>query len=586
MNDFSGTTSGARSQAIRAPVMADGYQIWFRGFLAGVSDTPGHAEAAIARARRHNGVGFQSDLLGEYSYALHEPDSGAWVMGHDALGLRQLFFALNSDGIAFASRLELLLDLTGAGPIDEDYIADMFAIGAHHGGRTPFTNIQRLVPGEALIVAPDRRLRRIITHCPSNTLVDHASHPERVAKLRDLLSSSVRDAMPASGTILSELSGGLDSSTVACLLADMAPARCEFLSTVFSESPKADETAWINVVRSRHALPWHGIDADRHQPFSSLPTVFQAEPSRALLLQGYYDAIDTTVRETRAASVLTGHGGDSVLFGDTPEPFFMADQLLDRPLELLASIKAWQRGTKIHRPFLYWLSRYGLTPKWRHQLGRRILASTRNGALPSWIGRDYAREAGLQDRLTRRFLPSSLNVGRAYYWERVRTSAFWLTTDIYHRAGAADYRSPLLSLPLVEFMASLPWREQLGPGVDRLLQREAMAGVLPEQTRSRRGKRGSDAAFYLGLRRSGAWHTLLTERPRIVERGYVERTRWSDAVEKARFGFVEDIGAFLWCCALECWLRSLESYRPSIQTSDMDLPALSDKVRHSSRRRR
>jgi asparagine synthase (glutamine-hydrolysing) len=567
MTPFAAIIGPSGARASRPPVTVDRCQVWVSGYIAGLQDAPGAAEAALVAEWRKAGAGFQSGVIGEYAYALHDPDRASWVLGHDALGLRQLFVAPYRGGLALASRLEDLLDITGTGALDEDYIADMFASGAHYGTRTPFAAIRRAGPGEALLVDGAGAVRSIVTHRPTSVGTAPMGREPAAERLRELLGVAVCDALSGTGAILAELSGGLDSSSVACLAADVAPERCQYLSTVFSETPRADERAWIDVVRRERDLPWHAVDANRHPPFAAIPSRFQAEPSRALLLQSYYEAVDRIVdkvaREMGGATVLTGHGGDSVLFGDTPEPFFLADELVRRPWMLVRAIATWQRRAAAPRPFSYWLNRYALAPRWRLMRGRRVLTPTRDGGTMGWMARDYSARARLAARGREAYLPSDLAAKDAYFWERIRTSAFWLTTDIYQRPGAPTYRSPLLSLPLVEFMAALPWQDQLEPDSDRPLQRAAMVGILPEQTRLRRGKRGSDAALYLALRRCTEWYDLLTERPRLAERGYVDRTRWREAVDKARFGHVEDIGAFLWCCAVEAWLQDAERHRPA-----------------------
>ena len=66
----------------------------------------------------------------------------------------------------------------------------------------------------------------------------------------------------------------------------------------------------------------------------------------------------------------------------------------------------------------------------------------------------------------------------------------------------------------------------------------ALAGILPEQTRTRRTKGGPDQAIYEGLRANRDVYELLTARPLIAQRGYVDQTAWRTAVQAAQFGHV------------------------------------------------
>ena len=124
-----------------------------------------------------------------------------------------------------------------------------------------------------------------------------------------------------------------------------------------------------------------------------------------------------------------------------------------------------------------------------------------------------------------------------------------------------DLRFPLLYRPLVEFMLGIPWEQKLRPECDRYLHRRAMTGILPEQVRLRTDKAGPEEAQFEGLRRDSPWLDLLLTRPRVVERGYVDARRWSEAVNQARFGRIVSMRHFIAAATLEVWLQQREEVR-------------------------
>jgi asparagine synthase (glutamine-hydrolysing) len=111
---------------------------------------------------------------------------------------------------------------------------------------------------------------------------------------------------------------------------------------------------------------------------------------------------------------------------------------------------------------------------------------------------------------------------------------------------------------LVEFMYALPPQQQVAPGRDRLLQRRALTGILPEEIRARRTKSGPAQAIYQGLRANRDVYQLLTDRPLLAQRGYVDQAAWRAAVQAAQFGVVRSSAAFEAAVSLELWLRQRE----------------------------
>jgi len=121
-----------------------------------------------------------------------------------------------------------------------------------------------------------------------------------------------------------------------------------------------------------------------------------------------------------------------------------------------------------------------------------------------------------------------------------------------------DIRYPLLYRPLVELIHSTPWRLRFNEVQNRVLQRQALREILPEKIRIRIDKRGPDEAFLEGLRKSTVFHALLTDHPRIVERGYVDEKLWIEAVNQGKFGAVPSFPCFLAAICIEIWLRQME----------------------------
>jgi len=268
--------------------------------------------------------------------------------------------------------------------------------------------------------------------------------------------------------------------------------------------------------------------------------------------------------------------GDAVFIGDGPEPYFLADMMPMQVGALAATVREWACAAQEQRPFAYWLRRYWAAPIIRRCAGRRVTPVL--FGLPAWLRCDYVRTMRLEHRRYRPQTPRGLSIGDEYFWERIWTTSHLASIDLYQRPGHDQCRSPLLYLPLVEFMLAVPWAEKLRPNRDRCLQRDALRGILPEKTRQRRGKSGSAQVFFNGLSHNPDWIDFLTTHCHLVERGYLDGDQWRLAVMRAKYGQASCFPYFLTACVLESWFKMLSKLKP-LATPDALDPSVGNHLR-------
>lgn len=561
----------ARLHRLPPPELHDGIAVLWRGFIANRDElireakleNPSDGEIFAAAYRRW-GDGLQARVLGEYAVAMYEHRTRTLLLTHDALGVMPLFYSYTADALTFSTHLEDLVETTGTGELDEEYIADYIAFGYDTGERTAYRSCRRLDLGKSLSWRNGRLgIRRTWdpSRIPPVRLASDAEYEER---LRVLLDEAVRAALRTDGPVWADLSGGLDSSTVLATAARAGTADLHAISFLFDGFRPADERPWIDTFRARYPIPWKGIDARRNPWFSELPRGFVAEPSWSMGCAALYRAFETVVRDGGGEVILTGVGGDQVFVGDRPVGSFRLDHLRRRCA-----------ADPDRRSSLFWFLDAVLQPTVNYYLGRRSVRVNEMERLPDWIEPVYTARRNLQQR--HRLLPYERcgSVGKQVYWDPV-AGICRMAGKCNRLSNSLEFRHPLLYRPLVEFMFAVPWEQKFRPGEDRSLQRRALAGILPEKIRNRTGKGRPGEAMHLGLASQSAWIEPLTLRPRIVERGYVRLEPWRRAVALARQGCERAISQFLSAATLEIWLQGLESKgnerRTPCRTPSLTLP--------------
>lgn len=553
----------------RAPRHESGLQVFSRGYVAnrrelqsefglsrGFDDAASNAKL-MACAYEKWGERLTEYVTGDFAVVIHDVARRRVLLAHDELGLMPLFYSASGQSIVVGTHLENIVAVTGIGTVDELYVYDFLRDGWHHGEHTPYTEVKRLVPGQNILWR-NTQITRLRVWTLDNIQPRSYRDPRDYEKeLRSLTSEAVGSALPSEGVCWCELSGGLDSSSVLAFAAASGRSEVEAFSHVFSRTSSADEQSWISELLEKYPVPWHSLDWDVYPPFSELPTGFYGEPIRASLQEAMEKRYAEMREEREVAVVLTGVGGDATFLGDSPKPYYLADLFRTGQLrQLWRELKRWSDASEEKRPVGHFLTRSVIRPWRRHR--SHALISCDPVALP-YLDERFASRFSQRGNLALD-VPAAASIAESYLQELVLRVAHWISLS--HQRMRDDFRHPLMHRPLIAFMQSVPWSEKLHPACDRLLQRRAFAGILPEKTLRRGNKPGPDELYYKSLDGSQKWIQLLTDRPRIVERGYVLLKPWVEEVERARQGKTAGIRFFFAGASLEAWLRQLEALGP------------------------
>ncbi len=518
---------------------------------AGEAATP---ESRALEAYRRHGDRLCRGLAGSYAVALHDRARGAFVLAVDPLGLKPVFYRRAGGLLAFSTRLS---HLAGESACETRYFADLLTRGEHTGTLTPFRGVLRLPPGASLVMARDGT-RLVAGGALDVAPADETDEVALDERFRDLLAEAVQTACAGSGPVACELSGGLDSSSVLAVACRVLPTSPTAVSYVYSRSRTADESVWIDRALAGSGAPSLRLDVDVCPPLSGDRTTASDLPSTIMLRPKWRTALAGSMEAAGATILLTGEGGDAVLWGGMPDPLFVADALrLGRMRTFWTEAKRWAEAERGQRSRLYGLAEYGARPLWRYWQGRAVMPATVR-PLPWLAGRPH----GSGDPA---WLGSGTSVGIAQALHFIGRSARLVGSFYEQLELGISVRHPLLYTPLVRFMLSLPWHQKRRPGVDRVLQRRALRGILPDAIRLRPGKGGSDQPWAEGLAGPDGWLAWLGERPCLAEMGLVDAQAWRIALKGMAVGDCASFFHLQAALSAEVWLRGVEARRGGIQ---------------------
>jgi asparagine synthase (glutamine-hydrolysing) len=473
---------------------------------------------------------FGDDMLahleGMFGFALWDARRRRLLLARDRLGIKPVYYWNQGARLAFSSEIKAFTALRGFGAaVDPDALAEYLAVGYATAPRTIFAGVAKLPPA-SMLVWQDGSLEIKSYWAPPADVDNGPSAVEWTERVRAELERAVADHMVSDVPLGAFLSGGIDSSAVATLMAKHSAEPLNTYSIGYRGSGAAEyynELSYARVVADRLG--------SRHREIEVEPQVASLLPKLIWHVEEPIcdSAIATTylVSELAAKSVkviLSGVGGDELFAGyNRYLGGFYARRYGQIPewarRRLLPKLAAWLPSGRQNR--LMDLARYtkrfiisdGLD--WREQYrlflalaDDDVLAALRRRGLPvGGLDRVLAAENG-SDELLR-----LLRVD----WQTQLAEDLLLLTDKMTMACSLECRVPFLDHRLVELAAAIPASRKLPDGRLKGLLKDVLRDVLPDSILERR-KRGFGAPV-------GAWfkRELAPLRGTLLAREAIER---------------------------------------------------------------
>ena len=203
------------------------------------------------------GDGMFEKLNGQFAIAVWDKRRKKLVLGRDRFGEKPLFYYRGSGGFCFASEAKAIFKsgLVSA-ELSPDALRHIFTFWTTVGDETVFRGVRQLLPGTCLILEEDRLLLK--PYWRMSFVPDSLGCADEAALTEELerrLVESVKNRLVADVPVSFYLSGGLDSSLIACIAERQCGAGLNTFSLTFDD-PAYDESAYqtslAGVLRSNH----------------------------------------------------------------------------------------------------------------------------------------------------------------------------------------------------------------------------------------------------------------------------------------------------------------------------------------------
>ncbi|HEX7350156.1 asparagine synthase (glutamine-hydrolyzing) [Brachybacterium sp.] len=446
-----------------------------------------HAEWGTAAYDRFNGM---------FAFAIHDAETGTVTVARDHFGIKPLYYWIDpaagegeSPRVVFGSEIRSLLAarVFEAAPDDRAVYRYLKFRVQDDDSRTFFAGVHRLMSGEVLEIRADGTEISSFTRLKEE-LREIAARPSRpydesvVDEYRERFQEAVRLRLQSEVPVGTSLSGGLDSSAVAAVIArhlreqpqdesfSAVGSRQNTFSAVFPRSSN-DEERYVDALleENRGQITAHKI---MPQPEAFLEDLhdFVRTQEEPIISTGPY-AQYAVMREAsqHVTVLLDGQGADEMMAGYNPYFYVYLRQL--RRQKRFTELASEVVGS---RDILRKLAR----TRFSGRTSVPMEALLNSGFVAEHSGE---RVTSIQDDLKERLLEDTFKASlpSLLRYEDKNTMRF-----------SIEGRVPFVDKELLKFLFSLDESAIIHDGWNKRILRESMDGILPDMISKRRNKIG------------------------------------------------------------------------------------------------
>ncbi|MEN6553064.1 MAG: lasso peptide isopeptide bond-forming cyclase [Methanobacterium sp.] len=452
----------------------------------------------ILKAYQKWGEKCPENLLGDFTFAIWDGAENKLFCARDHMGIKPFYYYLTDELFVFASEIKALFVVPEVPfQLNEEQVLNYLAMIYEDRIITSYKNIFRLPAASSFTITfQDSELHRYWELDP-NYEIHFDSDEEYANAFLEIFTEAVHCRLRSAFPVGSMLSGGLDSSSIACTAQTILNKKGKYslktFSGTFETVPESDERYFIEKAVDSYNFDPSFIEIDKISPlkdigdfllFRDQPMIY---PNTFMSWEIFRKASEEGVR-----IVFDGADGDAIVsFGNgfLPELFRTL-----RWKKLLFEINGQSKILNISSyKITFNILLYMLVPnilkrmkKFLQEFFREPRSKTRI------INPDFSNRMDLIKRSCEIY-KNDLKITEA------KTSHYHLLNSRYSQEVMEfidgicspfpiELRHPFYDKRLVEFCLAIPTEQKLWNGFDRVIMRRAMNNILPVEIQWRKRK--------------------------------------------------------------------------------------------------
>ncbi len=519
----------------------------------------------VLRAYEVLGESCVEQFRGMFAFAIWDGPRQQLFLARDRLGIKPLYYSINDTELLFGSEIKALLAGSAARPVFNRAILPEFLASRYVAGdATFFKGVRKLMPGHTLTWSATGGFRGRHYWQPPVAREDSAkSYQDLVGEVRGGLEDAVQSHLVSDVPVGLFLSGGIDSTALAALMAPRVDGPVQTFSVGFREAA-ANEFHFARLAAKATGARHSEVLVSPEQFFAALPKLIWHEDEPIAFASSVPLHLISCLAREHVKVVLTGEGADELFLGydyryRVTEKNLRLGKWFERslPSGLRAAVaKAVPR----------------LPRQLRRYAERSFLALENNPRAMFFenfsVFRDVQRQALLLDPGLEADC-GAYDQGLGYYAAggadalasmshadlQTYLVELLMKQDQMSMAASLESRVPFLDHRLVDQVAAIPGHQRMHGGVTKSLLRDAVGDIVPPEIMKRR-KMGFPVPIGQWLRGPFWWlveEFVLGQRART--RGHFSTAQVAALAGEHRSGHADHAERLWLLINLEIWQR-------------------------------
>lgn len=424
------------------------------------------------------GQDFPTRLNGQFAIALYDKRKEQMLLVRDQIGIAPLFYTVADGQLIFASEIKAILECPWVERrLNLKAVDQLMNYPGAVSPETFFAGISSLRAGHMLLIKKDCEVKDIEYWdlCYPTEEPEDKGEAYYVEKLREMLKQSISRRLVADVPVGFYVSGGLDSSVVACYIGKFLLDSYYSFSAEIGEAD-LDESRFQKIVQACVNSKHYSTKVGEEEIWKNLyDVVYHAESG----LKESYDVaaymLSALVQRSPAKAVLTGQGSDEFFCGYVG---YMVDLFRNMQKGKMTAEECEINERLWGDPYF----RYERNHPEIRKIHQTVYSDRIRGEIDkfsAWsvspINVDRVKGLSSQKR-------------RSYIDYKLRLSDHLLTEhgDRMFFSHSVEGRHPFLDAELLSFVATIPDKYKMNGAKEKYILKKAGEGIVPEEILKRR----------------------------------------------------------------------------------------------------
>ncbi|OOM09344.1 asparagine synthase-related protein [Clostridium saccharobutylicum] len=454
-------------------------------------------------------------LVGDFAFVIYDEKEEKLLCVKDHMGSRSLYYSYENNIFSFSTIIE---PLKNNKKLNQRWICDFLALKSvvhqFEPEETIYNNIYQVLPATAIIIK-DNKLTKYKYWNPliNNKGLKLKSDNDYIEEFKKVFFEAVNSRIDSDKEISIMLSGGLDSTSVACVAASILKNKREKLISYTSipmdgyndDTSKyrfADESEYVNSLKDTiDNLEINYCKSENKDSVSDIKkfTKILEQPYKTFQNIFWVNEIMQKVEKRNSKVLLTGqYGNFSISYGD----FLVHIKTLLGRGHLCKVVKEVSECSKLYNQSPITTSKY-IIRAFREYKNTRKSLSIQDKYENSPLKMELISKWNIDTRIEKskygliNLKCKNIKELRQYFLDPVMLTQIGNIESKMSLAHGIVQRDPTKDKRVVEFCLSLPIGQFVRNGQERLLIKRAMKGILPDKIRLNSFTKGLQSADWI-----------------------------------------------------------------------------------------